>query len=230
MAAKLPAEAMTVMAIGGASFLTSRTVNAASPPPMAINGASGPSTAPRLSVVSAARTIAGISRFLGGPPVTNPNAGEWPPFPGRYRMVAAVSRPQRSSHGTGHHAGVPPLKTSPGRSTNTKSWMASTNARKPYATAAIGTPRIAANSSAMRYALERMTTAGSTPPGDVEGDADWGCASATGCASLTSKVQPQNLRATVNQPIWPRPASCRGASPRVVPSHTMRGAASPPRS
>ncbi len=47
-AAKLPAEAMTVRAIGVASFLTSRTVSAASPDPMAISGASGPSTAPRL--------------------------------------------------------------------------------------------------------------------------------------------------------------------------------------
>ena len=65
IAAKLPADAMTVMAIGGASFLARRTVSAPSPPPIAMRGASGPSTAPRLSVVSAARAMAGSSRPVG---------------------------------------------------------------------------------------------------------------------------------------------------------------------
>ena len=65
MAAKLPADAMIVTAIGGASFFARRTARAPSPPPIAISGASGPSTAPRLSVVSAARTTPGRSR-LGG--------------------------------------------------------------------------------------------------------------------------------------------------------------------
>ena len=62
IAAKLPADAMIVSAIGGASFFARCTVSAASPPPIAISGASGPSTAPRLSVVSAARMIAGELR------------------------------------------------------------------------------------------------------------------------------------------------------------------------
>ena len=83
-AAKLPAEAMTVRAIGVASFLTSRTVSAASPDPMAISGASGPSTAPRLSVAREARTMPGRYLSTGGPPPTEkPRAGEWPPGPGR---------------------------------------------------------------------------------------------------------------------------------------------------
>ena len=59
MAAKLPAEAMMVSAIGGASFLIRRTVRAARPPPIAISGASGPRTAPRLSVGKAATIDAG---------------------------------------------------------------------------------------------------------------------------------------------------------------------------
>ena len=59
IAAKLPAEAMTVTAIGGTSFLIRRTVRAARPAPMAMSGASGPSTAPRLSVASDARTMPG---------------------------------------------------------------------------------------------------------------------------------------------------------------------------
>ena len=68
IAAKLPADAMIVTAIGGASFFTRCTVNAARPPPMAISGASGPRTAPRLSVVNAARMTPGSSRSTGGPP------------------------------------------------------------------------------------------------------------------------------------------------------------------
>ena len=77
IAAKLPADAMIVRAIGGASFFTRCTASAPRPPPIAINGASGPSTAPRLSVVSAARMMPTSSRPLGGPPpVLNPKAGE----------------------------------------------------------------------------------------------------------------------------------------------------------
>ena len=76
IAAKLPAEAMIVTAIGGASFFTRCTVSAARPPPMAISGASGPRTAPRLSVVSAARMMPGSSRSTGGPPpVLEPEGG-----------------------------------------------------------------------------------------------------------------------------------------------------------
>ena len=76
MAAKLPADAMIVRAIGGASFFTRCTVRAASPPPMAIRGASGPRTAPRLSVASAARMMPGSSLSPVGPPALKPKAGE----------------------------------------------------------------------------------------------------------------------------------------------------------
>jgi hypothetical protein len=83
IAAKLPADAMIITAIGGASFFARRTVNAASPAPIAISGASGPSTAPRPSVVNAASAMPGSSRPVNGaPPVLKPNAGEWPPLPG----------------------------------------------------------------------------------------------------------------------------------------------------
>ena len=90
MAAKLPAEAITVSAIGGASFLTRCTVSAASPPPIAISGASGPRTAPRLSVVNAAMNTPGSSRSGAGPPSAwKPKAGECPPLPGRYGGCSA---------------------------------------------------------------------------------------------------------------------------------------------
>src|ERR1039458_10806418 len=54
MAAKLPAPAMTMVAVGGASRFARWTASAPSPPPMATSGPSGPSTTPNARVASAA--------------------------------------------------------------------------------------------------------------------------------------------------------------------------------
>ena len=54
MAAKLPATPITTAAIGGASRLNRWMARTPSPLPITIRGASGPSTAPRLSVANAA--------------------------------------------------------------------------------------------------------------------------------------------------------------------------------
>ena len=105
-AAKLPAAATTVIVCCGASGLARRTTRAASPPPMAIRGASGPSTAPSAKVVRAARTTPGISAASGAPPAWNPSAGEWPPRPGRYRMVRPTKTPDKPTSGIGHQIGV----------------------------------------------------------------------------------------------------------------------------
>src|SRR6478735_1667893 len=170
IAAKLPADAMIVRAIGGASFFARCTANAPRPPPIAISGPSGPSTAPRLSVVSAARIMPTSSRPLGGPPpVLKPKAGEWPAVPGRYRMVDAVNSPHSTNQGTGHQAGTGPPRTCSGRPTKTYCWTTATKARKPYAMTEMGTPKTAASTSAEMYALERMTTAGSKLGGDAAG-------------------------------------------------------------
>ena len=75
MAAKLPAAAMTVAAMGGASLAASLTARTPSPPPMAMSGASGPSTAPSDRVASAARTTPNNSIGWGAPPVLSPSAG-----------------------------------------------------------------------------------------------------------------------------------------------------------
>ena len=76
-AAKLPAAASTIRTRGGASRLARRTASTASPAPRAISGASGPSTAPRPRVASAAKKIPGRSAVCGRPvPVTSPSAGE----------------------------------------------------------------------------------------------------------------------------------------------------------
>jgi hypothetical protein len=162
-AAKLPAEARIVTAIGAASFLARRTASAPNPAPIAINGASGPRTAPRLSAAIAARAMPGRSRPTGAPPPAwNPKAGEWPPFPGRWRMARAVSRPDNSSHGTGHQAGAAAPKIWVGSSEKTYPWIAATRARKPYATVEIGTPASAARTKPATYGFERITVTGST--------------------------------------------------------------------
>ena len=57
MAAKLPATPITTTAIGGASRLNRCIARTPRPLPIAISGASGPNTAPRLSVAKAAATM-----------------------------------------------------------------------------------------------------------------------------------------------------------------------------
>ena len=78
MAAKLPADAMIVSAIGGASFFTRCTASAARPPPIAIKRrlrARVPR--PGSAWLSAARMMPSSSGPTGGPPpVLNPKAGE----------------------------------------------------------------------------------------------------------------------------------------------------------
>ena len=83
MAAKLPATPITTTAMGGASRLNRCTARTPSPLPMAINGASGPNTTPRLSVAKAAATMPKSSTGGTGPPALKPSEGSWPPVPGR---------------------------------------------------------------------------------------------------------------------------------------------------
>ena len=59
IAAKVPAAPRTISIVGGASRLARLTRKTATPPPMAIRGASGPNTSPRPIVASAARTTPG---------------------------------------------------------------------------------------------------------------------------------------------------------------------------
>ena len=82
-AAKLPAAAIIVAACGGASLAARCTASTPSPPPMAISGASGPSTTPSTKVASDARNTPGRSIGRGGVPVVNPSAGSCPDVPGK---------------------------------------------------------------------------------------------------------------------------------------------------
>ena len=106
MAAKLPAAPMTTVACAGASFLTRCTMSTASPPPIAMRGASGPRTAPRQRVRSAAMTMPGNISVVGAGLDLKPSAGECPPVPGRNWMVAATAAPAITRMGRGHHAGA----------------------------------------------------------------------------------------------------------------------------
>ena len=108
MAAKLPAAPSTALAWAGAPLLARCRASTPSPLPIAISGASGPSTTPRLSVANAAMMIPGRSTGATAPPAWKPSAGLCPAVPGRYRTVNATSRPLSASHGTGHHTGAVP--------------------------------------------------------------------------------------------------------------------------
>ena len=82
-AAKLPAAPMTTLACAGASFLTRWTTSTARPLPIAMSGASGPSTTPLDKVTNEAMTMPGSMSADGAPSDLNPSAGSWPPVPGR---------------------------------------------------------------------------------------------------------------------------------------------------
>ena len=95
-AAKLPAVPMTTRAVAGASFFTRCTARTPRPLPMAMSGASGPSTAPRHRVAREARTMPGRSTGSTGPVDLNPSAGSWPAVPWRCSIVRA--RPRGPEH------------------------------------------------------------------------------------------------------------------------------------
>ena len=100
IAAKLPAAPITTLAISGASRLTRWTARTPRPLPIAIRGASGPRTTPRLRVANEAMTIPGSSIGGTGPDALNPSAGLCPAVPGRCRIVSrhqqAAQRKQRN--------------------------------------------------------------------------------------------------------------------------------------
>ena len=83
IAAKLPAAAITAVAVCGAFRRTRCTARTPIPLPMAMSGASGPSTAPQLRVAKAAMMMPGSSTGGTAPEGLNPSAGACPPVPGR---------------------------------------------------------------------------------------------------------------------------------------------------
>jgi hypothetical protein len=160
IAAKLPAAPITTLAVSGALRLTRWTARTPRPLPIAIRGASGPRTTPRLSVANEAMTIPGSSIGCTGPDALNPSAGLCPAVPGRYRIVSATSRPLSASSGIGHQAGWLSKPRSPGSVPNRYCCSSATPSRKKYAAAATGTPMIAPNTSSTRYERLRRSSSG----------------------------------------------------------------------
>ncbi len=131
MAAKLPAAAMTVATMGGASLAARWTANTPRPPPIRMSGASGPNTMPRERVAKAARNTPGSQAGSGVPPAWKPSAGSWPPPPGRYLMVRLTTTPASTVGGIGHQTGTVWKPRSPGSVEKTQVWHTSTSFRKP---------------------------------------------------------------------------------------------------
>ena len=140
--------------------MTRWTARTPRPLPIAIRGASGPRTTPRLRVANEAMTIPGSSIGGTGPDALNPSAGLCPAVPGRYRIVSATSRPLSASSGIGHQAGWLSKPRSPGRVPNRYCCSSVKPSRKKYAAAATGTPMIAPNRSSTTYERLRRSSAG----------------------------------------------------------------------
>ena len=117
------------------------------PLPMAMSGASGPSTAPQLRVTKAAMMMPGSSTGGTGPEALNPSAGACPPVPGRWRIVRPTTNPPSARIGSGHHTGAPSNPRSSGRAVKRYSCASATPFRKKYATVATTIPTTAPKTS-----------------------------------------------------------------------------------
>src|SRR6476620_1977550 len=119
--------------------------------PSAIRGASGPSTAPKPSVPSAASATP--APYAGGVGrVPSPSSGAWPQSPGRSRRAARTTQaPTTGSPITRYHGGDEWPRLS-GRSVQSQCSTSWTSARKSAASSAAGAPISAPNRTRRRYA------------------------------------------------------------------------------
>ena len=106
IAAKLPAAPRTTSSCGGASRLASFTVKTATPAPIAMSGASGPSTSPSPSVAIAASATPGT--MFGSLP---PHRGDRSRVrvrrcPGAARSRTPPADRRARTPGNGHHSGT----------------------------------------------------------------------------------------------------------------------------
>ena len=99
IAAKLAAAAITMTACWGHPSSGAVWRGHPCPLPIAMSGASGPRTTPRLRVAKDAMMMPGRSIGRTGPVVLNPSAGSWPAVPGRCWIVSPTSTAQRRAAG-----------------------------------------------------------------------------------------------------------------------------------
>ena len=130
-AAKLPVAATTdATFVGTVPRRARRTASTARPPPMAMSGASGPTTTPSPMLAIAAAAMPSIAVGPGYPLAWKPSAGDSPPRPGTYRITTPTTAPAIASGTSGHHSGTP-LNSAWGAVVNAHRWMAPTSARNP---------------------------------------------------------------------------------------------------
>ena len=156
MEAKLPVDASS-----GALALPRRTTRATASPkaePSAMSGASGPSTAPHESVISAASMTPAISRGWVGTAL-KPFAGSCPPSPGSSRAKATRSPPTVGTSRIHHHGGAESPRWS-GIVVQRKSVRCCSSQTKPIASRATGMPMSAAITRDWRYAFGSMACFG----------------------------------------------------------------------
>lgn len=106
IAAADPAAARIVALLGSVDRRVRRMASRASPLPIAISGASGPTTAPPTRLATAAITTPGTSTGRVAPAPT-PSTGGWPARPGRCLTARATTPPATPIVRIGHQAGGP---------------------------------------------------------------------------------------------------------------------------
>ena len=132
MAAKLPAAAITVVAVGGASRAARRTASTPRPLPIRISGASGPRTDAEAQRRQGGEQDPGQLRSAGSAPAGLEAVGRRVPAGSRQTLIAnATSSPDSASSGSGHHAGGESNPRPSGRSSNSASCSDATSLRKP---------------------------------------------------------------------------------------------------
>ncbi len=149
MAAAAPAAPRMIVLCGVAGAWARSLNSSASPPPRAISGASGPRVAPSGRLHSAARMTPGRAIEVA-PAACSPDAGMWPPAPGRRVTTSPTRTPATSSSGSGHHQGGPLQPSASGRSAHTRcsSWWSET--RNQNAASETGMPIRAQRTSSFR--------------------------------------------------------------------------------
>lgn len=154
MAAAAPAAPSSAVLASVAGARTRSRNTRARPPPRAISGASGPSTAPSGRLATAARTTPGTAAF-DAPPECRPAAGMCPPRPGNRRTTRATTTPDTKARGKGHHHGGSVHPRSWGQSTQIRFSSAWSRTRNQNATNDTGIPIRPQNTNARRYSGRR---------------------------------------------------------------------------
>ena len=160
IAAKVPQAATIACRSGGASARIRRIAKKPRPPPSAIRGASGPTTAPSpIPAIAASMTPGRSIGWVGA--ALSPFAGMCPPRPGRRAIAKATTTPANASHGNDHHSGVWSKPSASGRSVYTPCCASYTASRNSQEAKDAITPMIAASTSRPTNCLLRMIAAGS---------------------------------------------------------------------